>query len=307
MKLILTDIPKYCPSELPEGYCLKQVDVNGIKEFSGNTEVEAIFCSRSLASALTGVDLPSCKLVQLFSVGYDDLDLSYFKERDIPLCNASGIYDNALAEYVVYAMLLYAKRFHRSLKNRLFRLFRNYHYMTEIAGKTIGILGCGRIGSAIARHLSGFGVRIVGYARTTTSKEGFHQIYNGDDIVTLFSESDFIVNTLPHDDSTIGLIDSLLLTQCKQTVTFINIGRESIFKEDDFYKYLKANKDVTAILDMFDILPNPITNKYRRLANVLVMPRVAAISQESGRRLALLLTHNINAAIKGNEMKNRLV
>ena len=189
----------------------------------------------------------------------------------------------------------------------MFRIFRNYHYMTEIAGKTVGILGCGRIGSAVARRLSGFGVRVVGYAKTTTSKEGFDRIYNGDDIGKLFSESDFIVNALPHDESTIGLIDNLLLTQCKQTMTFINVGRESIFKGDDFYKYLKANKDATAILDMFDIIPNPITNKYRRLKNVLVMPRISAISQESGRGLIELLTHNINASIIGSEVKNRLV
>lgn len=307
MKLILTDIPKYCPNDIPGGYCLRQVDTKSVKEYDSNADVEVILCSRSLAASLKGIHLPSCRLVQLFSVGYDDLDLSYFKERNIPLCNASGIYDNALAEYVVYAMLLYAKRFHRSLKNRMFRIFRNYHYMTEIAGKTVGILGCGSIGSAVARRLTGFGVRVVGYAKTTTSKEGFDQIYKGGDIVKLFSESDFIVNVLPHDDSTVGLIDDALLKHCKQTMTFINIGRESVFKEEDFYQYLKRNKDVTAILDMFDILPNPITNKYRRLSNVLVMPRIAAISQESGRGLIELLTHNINASIIGSEVKNRLV
>lgn len=307
MKLILTDNQKYCPSDLPDGYCLKRVDARSVKEYDGNADVEVILCSRTLAASLKGIHLPSCRLVQLFSVGYDDIDLSYFKDKKIPFCNASGIYDNTLAEYVVYAMLMYAKRFHRSLKNRLFRLFRDYHYMTEIAGKTVGILGCGRIGSAIARRLSGFGVRVVGYAKTTTSKEGFDQIYNGGDIVTLFSESDYIVNVLPHDESTIGLIDDSLLKYCKQSMTFINIGRETVFYKDDFYQYLKRNKDVTAILDMFDILPNPITNKYRRLSNVLVMPRIAAISQESGRRLSELLRYNVDACISGNDLKNRLV
>lgn len=307
MKLILTDNPKYCPTDIPEGYLLKQVDTKSVKEYDGNVDVEVILCSRTLAASLKMVHLPSCRLVQLFSVGYDDLDLLYFKERNIPLCNASGIYDNALAEYVVYAMLLYTKRFHRSLKNRMFRIFRNYHYMTEIAGKTVGILGCGRIGSAVARRLSGFGVRVVGYAKTTTHKEGFDHIYNGGDIVKLFSESDYIVNVLPHDESTVGLIDDAFLKHCKQTMTFINIGRESVFKGDDFYQYLKRNKDVTAILDMFDILPNPITNKYRRLSNVLVMPRIAAISQESGNALKLLLRYNMEAVLSGKELKNRLI
>ena len=129
MKLILTDIPKYCPNDIPDGYCLRQVDTRSVKEYDGNDDVEVVLCSRSLAASLKGIHLPSCRLVQLFSVGYDDIDLSYFKHKQIPLCNASGIYDNALAEYVVYAMLLYAKRFHRSLKNRMFRIYPSTHRM----------------------------------------------------------------------------------------------------------------------------------------------------------------------------------
>lgn len=307
MKLILTDNPKECPGKIPEGYCLVQVDNKTIIQYDGNAEVEIVLCSRGLAKDLLTINLPSCKLVQLFSVGYDNIDLSKYKEKGIPVCNAAGIYDNVLAEYVVYAMLLYAKRFHHNLKNRWFRPLRNYHYMTEIAGKTVGIMGCGRIGTAVARHLSGFGVSIIGYAKHSKEKDGFSKIYHEDSINEFFSESDFVINTLPHDESTIGLINSKVLESAKPNMTFINIGRDSIFSGDDLYNHLKTHKDTTAILDMFELFPNPITNKFRRLSNVLVMPRVASISQESENALKQLLSDNMIAAISGGELKNRVI
>ncbi len=307
MKLILTDNPKECPTKFPEGYSLNQVNGKTIKQYDGNADVIIVLCSRGLAKDLWQINLPSCRLVHLFSVGYDNVDLAKYKEKDIPLCNAAGVYDNVLAEYVVYAMLLYAKRFHHSLKNRMFRPLRNYHYMTEIAGKTVGVMGCGKIGTAVARHLSGFGVSIIGYAKHTKEKEGFSMIYHEDSINEFFSKSDFVINTLPHDESTIGLINSNVLESAKPDMTFINIGRDSIFNGDDFYNHLKAHRDANAILDIFELLPNPITNKYRRLSNVLVMPRVASISKESEDALKQLLSENINAAIGGGELKNRVI
>ena len=307
MKKILTDIPHYCPVQLPEGYELVKVDMKTISTYDGNQDVEFVLCSRALARKTQEIELPEYKLLHLFSVGYDDVDLNVFKQKGIPVCNAAGIYDNVLAEYVVYAMLLYAKRFHRSLKNRLFRPFRNYHYITEVAGKTVGIMGCGRIGTAVAKHLSGFGVEIIAYAKNTCEKVGFSKIYHREDIAKFFAKSDYIINTLPHDSSTIGLIDKALLDSCKSAMTFINIGRESIFNGDDFYQYLKSHKDATAILDMFELIPNPVTNKYRRLSNVLVMPRVASISQESDINLKELMRMNVEAILNKRELRNRVV
>ena len=309
MKIILTDSPKNCPEKLPEGYCLIPVNEKTLKRYSGNEDVEFVLCTRGLAAILVDeeIHLPSCRLVQLFSVGYEQVNIEKYRERGIPLCNAAGVYDNVLAEYVVYAMLLYAKRFHRSLGKMWFRPFRDYHYMTEIAGKTVGVMGCGRIGSAVAMHLSGFGVSIIGCAKSTTEKNGFSKIYHQDGLKEFFSQCDFVINTLPQDESTMGLIDADVLDAAKPSLVFINIGRDSIFFGDDFWRFLKTHKEAVAILDMFEVFPNLITNKYRRLANVLVMPRVSAISQESVVALKKVLSSNIEASIQGNPLQNQIV
>lgn len=307
MKLILTDIPRYCPEELPDGYRLMSVGLRQLGMYNGSKEVEAVLCSRRLARALTCMELPACRLVQLFSVGYDDIDLEGFLERGIPLCNAAGVYDHVLAEYVVYAMLLYAKRYHRRLANRWWRPFRNYHYMTELAGKTVGVMGVGRIGTAVSRCLNGLGMTVLGYARQTERKEGFERIFHQHGIGDFFSRCDFVVNTLPHDATTIGLIDASVLQSAKSNMMFVNIGRESIFHGHDFYDFLKEHRDAAAVLDLFEWIPNPLTNKYRRLANVLVTPRISAVSQESSDGLKCLIRENLAVMVHGGELKNRVI
>lgn len=307
MNIILTDDKKNCPDVLPDSYGLIEVSGTSVKAYSDNRDVKIVLCTRGMAKLLENLELPNCRLVQLFSVGLDDIDLTAFKTKGVPLCNASGVYDNVLAEYVVHCMLQYAKRYHRNLSNRLFRPFRNYHYITELAGKTIGIMGVGRIGTAVANHLAGFGMSIIGYARHTDIKAPFEKIYHREDFKEFLCKCDYIVNVLPHDESTKGIINADVLESVKSNMVFINIGRNSIFHGDDFYRFMKTHKGAIAILDMFEILPNPLTNKYRRLSNVMVTPRISAVSQESTAALKDLLLQNIKAVEDGTELKNRIV
>lgn len=81
MKKILTDIPHYCPVQLPEGYELVKVDMKTISTYDGNQDVEFVLCSRALARKTQEIELPEYKLLHLFSVGYDDVDLNVLSRR----------------------------------------------------------------------------------------------------------------------------------------------------------------------------------------------------------------------------------
>lgn len=278
-----------------------------LMSYENNADVIAVACSRTLARQLQSINLPNCKLIQLESVGFDNVDLSIFKNKGICVCNAKSIYDNCLAEYVVFAMLLYAKRFHRSIKNWIFRPFRNYRYMTEIAGKTVGVMGVGQIGGEVAKRLSMFGVNIIGYANNTKEKEYFSEIYHKAKFAQFLSSCDFLINVLPHDDSTIGLLNKNTLHYLKPTVAFINIGRESIYVKKDLVTFFKANRDAVAILDIFEVIPRFLTNPLRRLSNVLIMPRVSAISRESDFEIINLICANINSLLNNKELQNIVV
>ena len=93
----------------------------------------------------------------------------------------------------------------------------------------------------------------------------------------------------------------------KSTVTIVNVGRKKIINDKDFIAFLKSHKAATAVLDMFEKVPNPFTNPYRRLSNVLVLPGVTAISQEIDKKLSALIGENMKRFQSGEPLLNQIV
>ena len=163
-------------------------------------------------------------------------------------------------------------------------------------------MGCGNIGSQIAKRLSAFEMKVVGYDKEIGGKPYFEQIYGLTEISDFVSQCDYLVNCIPLMPSTIGLLNKNWFELMKHDITFVNVGRKQIINDKDFLKFLKSHSDVTAILDMLEMIPNPITNPYRRLSNVLVLPGVTAISQEINERLNALIIDNINRMYDGKPL-----
>ena len=282
---VITDSSKYCP-EFAERLVVSPRDAG---KYAGDPTIVAAFCTRSMAKKLLSLDFPNLKFIQLFSAGYDGIDLDICKRKGITLCNAVDIYNYSMAEFIVYAMLRRAKRYHRNIKNMWLRPLRNYHYITELKGKTVGIMGCGNIGLRVAKLLSGFDMNIIGYSAHTNDRLHFQRVYGASEKNEFVNQCDYIVNTVPLMPSTTGLLDNSWFSQMKDDVTFINVARKETINDKDFIKFLKSHRDAIAILDMFEIAPNPITNPYRRIRNVLVLPSVTAGSAETMPRLHRLL------------------
>ena len=109
---------------------------------------------------------------------------------------------------------------------------------------------------------------------------------------------------MPDNDETKAFINAELFDNMNSTSIFINVGRRAVINEDDLYNALKKKKIKGAILDMFEILPNPITNKFRRLRNVIIFPGVAAISQETNVRLHNHINTNISLFLNEEKPNN---
>lgn len=296
MKIILASDLRKCPNI--EG--IRVVSAETIESYNGNPDVEALICSRDVAQVAQHMNLPNLKLIQLFSAGYDGIDPKLLKSKGITLCNAANVYNVGMAEFVVYSMLMSAKRYNKGIKNRLLRPFRNYRYITELAGKTVGILGAGNIGSQIAKRLEAFDMNVIGYDISNAPRPHFSKIYTPDNVNDFLQSSDYIVNCMPLVKDTESLIDKSWFDNMKKNVTIVNVGRKQIFNNSDFLTFLRANKDATAVLDMFEKYPNPFTNPFRRLRNVLVLPGVTAISQEINRKLIKLIECNVEQIDNGN-------
>lgn len=267
-------------------------------------DVNVAIASRAFARYLLSIDIPNLKYIQLTSAGFEGVDLNVAKSKGITICNATNVYNVGMAEFVVYGMLMHAKRYNHSIKNRWLRPFRNYHYITELSGKTVGILGAGNIGSQIAKRLDAFDMKVLGYDIRTDARPYFEKIYNEEKLTEFLEQCDYIVNCMPLFPSTEGLLCEKWFSKMKSTVTIVNVGRKKMIKDKDFISFLKNHKDATAVLDMFEKIPNPFTNPYRRLSNVLVLPGVTAISQEIDVKLLDLCKTNIEKFNQGEQMLN---
>ena len=301
--MILISDKRKCP-ELTDAVV---VDAKTIRQYEGNTEVEAIVCSRDVAQVAQHMNIPNLKVIQLFSAGFDYIEPNLLKDKGVHLCNAANVYNVGMAEFVVFGMLMHAKRYNRSIKNRRLRPFRNYHYLTELSGKTVGVLGAGNIGSQIAKRLEAFDMHVLVYNLKTDDRPHFEKVYNQDNLAEFLGQCDYIVNCMPLFPSTEGMLCKAWFDHMKKTVTIVNVGRKKLINDHDLIAFLKENKDATAVLDMFEKVPNPFTNPYRRLSNVLVLPGVTAISQEINQKLSTLISENMRRLKSGEPFINQIV
>ena len=303
MSIILTSDLRKCP-KLDN---LQSVNVKSIHQYARRNDVEALICSRDVARACLEIDIPNLKVIQLFSAGFDGIDPHLLQSKGIHLCNAANVYNVGMAEFVIYAMLMHAKRYHRNVGNHHLRPLRNYHYITELAGKTVGILGAGNIGSQIAKRLEAFEMCVLGYDICEDTRPHFKRIYTESQRSEFLSQCDYITNCMPLFPSTQGMLCKQWFDEMKPTVTIINVGRKQTINDHDFLSFLHTHKEATAILDMFEKLPNPLTNPYRRLSNVLVLPGVTAISQEINEKLRNLIRENIERFHEGKPLLNQII
>lgn len=280
------------------------VSMTELQGYVKNGEVVGAICSRALAMTLQEMKLPNLRFIQLLSAGVDGIVPSECAKRGITLCNAAGVYSVGMAEFVIYAMLMSAKRYNRHISNGHIRLQRGYRYMTELAGKTLGVMGVGGIGTEVAKRAAAFDMVILGYAEHTREKAPFKRIYHKDGIKEFAAQCDYIVSTLPDTEGTQGLINASFMEATKEKATFVNVGRMATINDADMISHLHSHPDKTAILDMFECLPNPLTNPYRRLKNVKVLPGVTAISQEIDAKLLALVKENVRRFNSGEELLN---
>lgn len=259
-----------------------------------NSDVEAIVCNRATAREILNYNFPALKLVQLNSAGFENIDLQKYREKGVCVCNAGAIYSVCMAETIVFGILQIEKRLRKNPNNRHFKLLRKYRQIGELKGKLAITLGAGNIAVQVAKRLNAFEVNCYGYDPFCSDKPEFLDIAR--DYKTLkeiLPKMDYIINTLPLLEETENFINSDLLSFVKPSAIFVNVGRMAVINRDDLYDALKSKKIAYAVLDMFEKFPNPLTNKFRRLKNVIVLPGVSAISNESRLSLKILFGENL--------------
>lgn len=276
-----------------EGVEIVKIKGKEIEKYA-HKDVEVIVCCRATARKIAQMNFLNLKLVQLTSAGLDGVPLEIYSQKGIAIANAGSVYSVPMAETVVYGMLQMTKKYHANPNSRRIRIARNYKYITELAGKTVTILGTGSIGGEIAKRLQGFDMKIYGYSKSGKKKDYFLENTNQiSRLKEILRESQFVISTLPDMPELQGFINTELLGYMKSDCILLNVGRMKVINENDLYQTLKNKKIGGAVLDIFEKVPNPITNKFRRLSNTIVWPGISAVSQEIKERLDTHIKTNI--------------
>lgn len=302
MRIVLT-VVSLNKQELPADLQVINVSDKNINAYEHNKDVVAIVGSRALAIKVGKMDFPGLKLIQLTSAGFDGVPIEEYNSRGVAVLNAGNTYSIPIAETIVFGILAMAKKLRSNPNNRRPKLITRGYSSTiqELAEKRVMILGPGSIGTETAKRLAGFNMLVDGYARSEKERPYFDHVYCGrEKLLELIGNYDYIVSTLPDTEQTRGFFDRELLSKMKPSAVIVNVGRRTVFNEDDLFAALKKKIIGGAVLDMFELLPNPITNRFRRLSNVIVLPGTAAVSQEVGKRRCNILTQNVARVFERN-------
>lgn len=208
------------------------------------------------------------------SAGVDALMIPPIRDSEIPVTNARGIFDRGIAEYVLGAVLLFAKDTITNLT--LQREHRWRHRETEMVhGRRALVVGAGSIGREVASLLQAIGMDVVGTARSERDDPCFRKVYAQDELPDLLPEADFVIITAPLTEQTRHLFDADMFERMKASARLINVGRGPIVSTDDLVKALQARAIAGAALDVFEEEPLEQDSPLWDMENVMISAHMA--------------------------------
>jgi len=245
------------------------------------------------------------KVISNYAVGFDNIDVSTATKRGIPIGNTPDVLTDATADFS-FALMMSAGR--RVLEGD--RYVREGKWKTwgpmlllgsEIYGATLGLVGFGRIGKAMAHRASGFNMRVIYY---DPSEQGQDNDLNATsvDFETLLEESDFISLHTPLTPDTRHLIDAKALRRMKRNAVLVNTSRGPVVDMDALYEALRDKLIFAAGLDVTDPEPLPADHPLLALDNLVIAPHIASASITARSNMASLAAKNLIAGLKGEQL-----
>ncbi|WP_456465696.1 NAD(P)-dependent oxidoreductase [Persephonella sp.] len=266
--------------------------------------------------------MPSLKLIVTRSSGYDHIDVNYAKEKGIKVAHVPGYGNNTVAEYTFALILALARKFKPMIENITRGIFTRENMMgMDIMGKTIGIVGTGRIGSYVAKIAYGFGMKILAYDRSKNQEliEKYGVEYVG--LEELLSRSDIVTVHLPYNRATHFLINRFNIKLMKLDAMLINTSRGEVVELEAIVEALKEGRLAGGV--GLDTIETEITTeeellkgtglttlKLKKAAeakyllsqeNVIVSPHLAYYTKDASERILDITIENIERFIKEGE------
>jgi len=196
---------------------------------------------------------------------------------DVTMTNGSGVFSPSLGEFALAAILYFAKDFRRMIRNQMAGVWEQFDVL-PIAGQTVGIVGYGDIGRAVAARVRALGMNVLAVKRHVSQNNSdslVDQIYRPDHLIEMLPRCDYVVVAAPLNAETRGLIGEAEFAAMKPSVVIINVGRGPVIDERAMIKALSEHKIKGAALDVFAEEPLPNGHPFYKLENVLLCPHCA--------------------------------
>lgn len=247
---------------------------------------------------------PKLKVIAQASVGYDNIDIAACAARGIPVGNTPGVLVDAVADLAYGLIIDSARRLvraHAHVQSGAWGERKPFGLTTDLAGKVLGIIGMGDIGSAIAKRAQASSMQVIYHNRHQRSDdEKLNVKYVSQE--ELLATADFIVLAVTLNPSTKHLINAETIAKMKQGVRLINISRGGVVDTEALYDALVSGQIGYAAMDVTDPEPLPGEHKLLSLENVTVTPHMASATKETRDAMARLTAENILAGLKGEAL-----
>ncbi len=242
------------------------------------------------------------KVISNYAVGFNNIDVQEATQRKIAVGNTPGVLTDATADFAFALMMSAGRRVVEAEKYAREGKWKTWGPSTllgvDFAGATLGIIGFGRIGKAMARRATGFGMRILIYDPTAQPPTGVIKV----NLDTLYSESDFISIHTPLTKETRNLINAEAFSKMKPTTVLINTARGEIVDQDALYDALKNRKIFAAGIDVTVPEPLPPNHPLFDLDNLIICPHIASASTSSRDNMSLIAAGNLLAGLRGERL-----
>jgi len=254
------------------------------------------------------VRVPKLKVVSNMAVGVDNIDVAACTKRGIPVGNTPGAMTDATADLTISLLLAAARHLPESSRDA-----REGRWSTwsptgwlgaDLRGATLGIIGLGKIGSAVAERARGFGLRIVYWEPAPSVDAEATKGARYLPLNELLATSDFVSLHCPLNESTRGLIDESALRKMKPAAILVNAARGPIVDTDALVRALSENWIRSAALDVTDPEPLPPDHVLYSLQNCFIVPHIGSATFGTRKRMAEMACENLLAGLEGRQLPN---
>lgn len=249
---------------------------------------------------------PKLRVVANYAVGFDNINVDDCTARGVAVGNTPGVLTDTTADFAFTLLMSSARRVVEGMDYVRAGRWKTWGPMLllgqDIHGATLGLLGLGRIGSAMAERAKGFRMRVMYY--DPFRREDLEKELNLEyvDLDTLFREADFLSVHVPLTPETEGMVNAARFKQMKKTAILINSARGPIVNTTDLYHALRDGEIAYAGVDVTDPEPIGVDHPILKLNNFIVCPHIASASVETRSQMAEIAANNLIAGLKGEAL-----